>query len=226
MTKAGPLVASMLPSHLATLMIMCTHPPFLLTIVPTNHLTINLVLVSDMMPVFYRLGTNVVSAKTPTQSNGLNAKCTIPPLVLKLRRIFMSCANLHILQNLVQHLLWLHVIPTCHHTTIVTLTPLIMRTTVAAPQNATAPIAALAVVLAAMTFMMMINVVIGPLVLVLTTISLLTKVHQAACLKIQHHIPMALIIWNGIPTHQPTLTIPFILMVMPIMKTLSPLLIA
>ncbi len=75
-----------------------------------------------------------------------------------------------------------------------------------AMEETTAPVAALA----GMTNMMMINVVINPLVLALTTISLLIRVHQVAFLKVQHPILIALIMWNGIPIHQKTLTIPFI----------------
>ncbi len=72
----------------------------------------------------------------------------------------MPCANPNNLQNLIQLHLQLLVVPTCRHATIMILTPLIMLMIVAAPWNATTHSVALAVILAVVTVMMMINVVI------------------------------------------------------------------
>ncbi len=117
------------------------------------------------------------------------------------------------------------IVPICCHATIVTLTPLIVLIIVATPQNTATPVAALAVFLAAMTITMMIVEATNPLALALTTISLLIRVYQAACLKVWSYVWMALIIWSGAMTCPKFLTIQFILIAMEIVKTLLLLLI-
>ncbi len=108
------------------------------------------------------------------------------------------------------------VIPICCHTVIANLTSLIMLTVVTSPQNTAAPVATLVAILAVVTVTVMINVVVNLVTLTLTTISLLIRsfvhqkhlviawtkslsVHQVACLKVQHPIPIVLIIWTGTP---------------------------
>ncbi len=133
----------------------------------------------------------------------------------------MSCTKTHNPLNLVQLPHQPLVIPTCCHANIVTLTPLTTLMIITAPQNAATCAAALTVILVAMTIMMMINLVINPLVLILTTITLLTKVHQGACLMPQNCILMVQTKWNCILTHAQTLAIPFILTAIAYVKTLS-----
>ncbi len=209
MTKASLALSSLL----VILTIMQTHLPLILPVAPPINLAINLTLVNAETPGCHGFITNVIK--------WTECKIHNPATSLKCPRILMSCTNPHNLQNIVQLLLLPHVVPTCHHAAIMTLTPLIMLTIITAPQNTAACAVALAVVLAAVIVMMMINIVIDPLVLASTIITLLTQVCKAAHLKIQHCILIDLIIWNSIPTHPPTLTTPFILMAMANVKTLS-----
>ncbi len=212
-TKASPLVALVLLSLLVMLTTMLTHPSLFLPATPMIDLAINLALVNNMMPVCHKFVTNTVFAKTISQKNGLNAKCTTPSLGLKRQRILMSCTYPQNLQNPPSATCC----STCCQATTMILTHLIMLMIVVASQIA----AAFAAILTAATITMMIDVVIDPLVLILITITSLMTVHQAARLKTQHLILMVLTKWNGIPTKPQIRTILFILMAMANVKTLS-----
>ncbi len=220
-TGASPLIAPMLGILLMTLTKLQTHLPLLLPTNPTTALAINLALVKNVMPACQGFVTNVISAKTPAILNGLTAKCTIWPLVLKWPKILMSCTNPHNLLNLIHHLLLLLIVLIHHHAGNMILTPPIMLMIVATPSNASAPAVALAVIHGVVIVMMMIDAVIDPLVLALITTTLLTTVHQAVCLTTLCCNLMVLAIWHGKPTQTPAPTIPFILTAKANVKTLS-----
>ncbi len=99
MTNASSLVIPMLNSLLVTPTILLTHQPLLLPANLMTKLAINFALVNDVTPDWHGFIINAVSAKT-TQSNGLNAKCTIQPLGLKRPMILMQCAKIHSLQDI------------------------------------------------------------------------------------------------------------------------------
>ncbi len=174
-----------------TMMIPHPHMPLHPPVVPTTNLATFLALVTNMTPACHVFVTNMFSAKRPAPSNGLNVRCTTPPLVHREPQILTLCASTHNPPNIAHLLLHLPVVPICRHTAIVTLTPLIKLMIVAAPQNAVIPVAALAAILAALTIMMMINVVIDPLIHVLKTISSPIRVCQGASLKVQSNVWMA-----------------------------------
>ncbi len=192
------------------------------------------------MPVLHVCTINAVSAKPPMQLNGLSAKCTTLPLVLRLPKILMSYARLHILQSLVHLLLRQFTVLIFHHVAIVILTPPTMSTTINTPPNIAAiHSAACAVALAVAIAMMIIiatpdhpthtltatmwTVVIFCLLNVIALILwgmnplLLKTLPLCPC-----HIPTDLIILSGTPIQTKTLTIPFILTAMKIGKTPLP----
>ncbi len=158
---------------LSFLVTMMMPPPHLLLhpiVVPMTDLAIVLALVNNVTPAHHVPVINVDSAKT-TQSSRMIVKCTTLPLVHRWPKMLTICTSLHNPPNIVQLLLCPHVVPICCHAAIMSLSPLIILMIVAAPQNAAAPIATLTAILAAMTTMMMIDIVIAPLVLALTIIS-------------------------------------------------------
>ncbi len=109
MTKAIPLVPIASLSLLMIVVLVQLLLPIPPPVAPTTAPEIAIVLISHVMPVHHKYGTNAVSAKIPTRSNGLSANCTIPPLVPKLPKILrQNCQPLQILyvSCLVRSLIW------------------------------------------------------------------------------------------------------------------------
>ncbi len=122
MTKAKPLIATNPPSLLVAIQsILCptmTHHH----VIPSADLSIDLTLVSTMIPVCHVLVSNVVSPKILTQSNGLSATCTTPPLVPKLPKILRCYIRLQTLLNLMHLQPLLSTVLICHHVEFLILT--------------------------------------------------------------------------------------------------------
>ncbi len=151
-------------------------------------------------------------------------------------KILTSYAKLPKLQNLVHLNNCPLIVLTCCHAVTMSLTPTTTFMTAAAPWNAAAHPAALAIICAAVTITMILGTANDPFVLVLTATMLTLKmsiplenstltswdmtllVYQANLLK-SHHILMALIILSSTLIQMATLTIMFILPVMEIVKT-------
>ncbi len=93
----------------------------------------------------------MVSARKPTQLNGLSVKYTTLPLVSRLSKILTHYAKIQIHQNLVCLLPWLATNPICHHVAIIILTPPTTLPIVNAPHSIVPTLpAALVVALAVM----------------------------------------------------------------------------
>ncbi len=84
MTEAKPLIITKPLSLLVTEMVIMCFLPTHSHVVPTTDLTLDFALVNNVTLVCHILTINVVSARKPTQWNGLSAKCTTPPLVPRL----------------------------------------------------------------------------------------------------------------------------------------------